>query len=105
VSAAEVPHRFSVEEFIAFCDTDPDRYTKYELIDGEIWEPMSESDRHAKLVEDIADSLKRTMVGRVRSHGSVILAGDGMSLPDVFVVREGEVLAPIIHGAEMARGT
>lgn len=90
MSAVEEPYHFSVEEFLAFCATDPDRYKRFELINGEIFPPMSEGLTHARLVERIAEALKTRKSGEVLSHGSVILDHDGMPLPDIYVVRAGE---------------
>lgn len=92
MTAAVQPYTMSVDEFIAFCATDPARYERFELVNGQIWEPMPESGVHADLVESIVESLRRGNVGRqvIRSHGSVQLDGDGLVLPDVYVVAPGE---------------
>lgn len=88
---APARHRLSVGEFVAFCATNPARYERYELINGEIYEPMTESLDHARMVERIAAALRRDAAPgqEVLSHGSVELDGDGMPLPDIYVVKPG----------------
>jgi Uma2 family endonuclease len=86
-----VRHRLDVEEYLAFCATDPDRYEHFELVNGEIYEPVAESAAHAHMVETITTTLRRVRIEgqRVYSHGSVRLNGNGMPLPDVYVVTPG----------------
>lgn len=93
MTAVVQPYHLSVEEFVAFCGTDPGRYEQFELIEGEIWEPMPESAKHADMVEAVAEALRRRYTDQVvRSHGSVQLDGDGLVLPDAYVVKPGEQL-------------
>ncbi len=90
MTAAIQPYHLNVDEFVAFCSLDPDRYRRFELIEGEIWEPMPESIQHADMVETVAAAMRRRYPDRlVRSHGSVQLDGDGLVLPDVYVLRAG----------------
>lgn len=86
--AHPIRHRMSVEEFTAFCATDFAHYERYELVNGEIYEPMPESVAHADMVEAIAAALRRDRAEgqRVYTSGSVRLDGDGLPLPDVYVV-------------------
>jgi Uma2 family endonuclease len=86
-------HHFTVDEFLALHATDPVRWERTELVNGEIWDSMPETEDHAALVEAIHTALRarcQPLNLLVRSHGSVQLAGDGMPMPDVFIVRKGE---------------
>lgn len=97
-----VQHRFSVEEFYAVCDLDPVRYEHYELVNGVMYEPMTESVAHSDLTELIAKRLRATYGDAVRMSGSVELAGDGSPLPDVYVVKADATPGQFWNGTELA---
>lgn len=87
-ASGPVRHRLSTEDFYAVCDRDPARFEHYELVNGEMYEPMAESIVHATLAHDVYDWLcGQYDRAQVWMAGSVELDGDGQVRPDVYVVR------------------
>jgi Uma2 family endonuclease len=82
-------HRITVEEFLRLCPPDGE-YRKWELVDGEIWEPVAEGAQHSNIVESFRRAFARDGA-EVRASGSVQLAGDGLVNPDVYVLRTAEL--------------
>jgi Uma2 family endonuclease len=97
-----VRHQFSVEEFYAVCGLDPVRYEHYELINGVMYEPMTESIAHARLAREVFTRLSHEYPARmVWMSGSVELANDGSPLPDVYVTTTEDRQGQFWNGTDL----